>query len=327
MTATHTVDAVDPELDEIPRRALIDASQRTYLEFRKTLTPRWGRMWLAFLAGHLSLVIIALGIIAASGASSITDVALAVLGGIALGYVLHYLLLFQHEAAHYNLAASRAVNDLACDILIGAIVGEGIKSYRKVHLDHHRYLGTTNDTERSYFEAIDRRFILESATGIRLVRIMLDRARHTEAEGERRLGFLKPTLIAAAAINGAIVVGGLLSGRWPLSVAWTLGMLAFLPLFNSTRQVLEHRSFDADASVNYAEVDHGVVNRLFGSGPLASTLGGAGFNRHLLHHWDPGLSCTRLHDLERFLHGTAAGPALVRRRSTYLGTLRRLISR
>ena len=327
MPATQTVDAVDPELDEIPRRALVDASERTYLEFRKTLTPRWGRMWLALLAGHLSLVVIAIGVIALSGTSLLTDVALAIFGGAALGYALHYLLLFQHEAAHYNLAASRRVNDVACDILIGAIVGEGITSYRKIHLDHHRFLGTTTDTERSYFEAIDRRFVLESATGIRLARIMLDRARHTEGESKRRLGFLKPTLVAAAILNGTIVIGGLLLGRWPLSVAWLLGMLAFLPLFNSTRQVLEHRSFDADATVNYATVNHGPVNRLFGSGPLASTLGGAGFNRHLLHHWDPGVSCTRLNDLERFLHGTAAGPALVKRRTTYLSTLRRLISR
>ena len=60
------------------------------------------------------------------------------------------------------------------------------------------------------------------------------------------------------------------------------------------------------------------MNKLFGSGPLASTLGGAGFNRHLLHHWEPQLSCTRLAELERFLENTELKPALDAHRTSYV---------
>ena len=56
-----------------------------------------------------------------------------------------------------------------------------------------------------------------------------------------------------------------------------------------------------------------------------ATLGGAGFNRHLLHHWDPGVSCTQLAALEAYLAGTEAAPSLQQRRTTYAATARRLL--
>ena len=81
------------------------------------------------------------------------------------------------------------------------------------------------------------------------------------------------------------------------------------PFLASLRTLLEHRAEDADPRANYAEVDQGPVNRLFGSGPLASTLGSAGFNRHALHHWEPQISYTRLKDIEAYLLRTEVGPA------------------
>ena len=46
----------------------------------------------------------------------------------------------------------------------------------------------------------------------------------------------------------------------------------------------------------YCAACHGTSAK--GDGPLASTLGGAGFNRHLLHHWEPKISYTRFRELE-----------------------------
>jgi fatty acid desaturase len=59
---------------------------------------------------------------------------------------------------------------------------------------------------------------------------------------------------------------------------------------------------------------------MFGVGPLASTFGGAGFNRHLLHHWEPTVPYPRLAELERYLADTIAGPIIETRRCTYLAT-------
>ena len=337
-TVTADGAPASPRLDALPRRVLADDAGTSFFAFRETLTPRWTRLWLRLAAGHLALVAIAVivVVVAASGSTGV-DVAAALVGAIAVGYAVHYLVLFQHEAAHYNLAPTRAANERLCNLAIGLLIGEDIASYRRVHLAHHRYLGTIDDTERSYFDALDHRWLAECLAGIRPIRVALARARMAGnappgdgiggAAAEARSGFVGPVTVGAVAINATIVLGSFFLGAWPLAVAWAAGIVVFWPLFNSGRQILEHRAFDADAAVDYAAVPHGATNRLFGSGPLASSLGGAGFNRHLLHHWDPTISCTRLRDLETFLARTQAAPALDDVRATYLGTIRRLWSR
>src|SRR5204863_1422182 len=112
--------------------------------------------------------------------------------------------------------------------------------------------------------------------------------------------------VAAAVIHTAIVVTAAWAGQYALAAAWSIGTLSVMPLFVSLRQLLEHRSEGADPHVDYAVTPHGAVNRLFGDGPVASTLGGAGFNRHLLHHWEPQISYTRLRELEAYILRTEA---------------------
>jgi hypothetical protein len=87
---------------------------------------------------------------------------------------------------------------------------------------------------------------------------------------------------------------------------------------------LEHRDENARRDVDYAHTPHGAINRLFGDGPLASTLGGAGFNRHLIHHWEPQISYTRLREVEQFLMETPAAEDLRHRQTTYVRTFARL---
>ena len=91
---------------------------------------------------------------------------------------------------------------------------------------------------------------------------------------------------------------------WSLAVAWAMGIGVFFPFFASLRQLLEHRSEEALPSIDYTKVPHGQTHRMFGDGLFASTFGAAGFNRHLLHHWDMRISCTRLKEMESFLNQT-----------------------
>ena len=262
----------------------------------------------------------------AGGASSpARDVAGVVLGALAVGYVVHYLVLFQHEAVHFNLAPGRRANDFACDLLVGPLIGETVAAYRAIHLEHHRHLGTPRDTERSYFEAFGARFVLEGLTGLRIARIIRARLAHHAGSAGSSRDDRRWVLPAAVALHGGVVVGSALAGEPVLAMAWILGVGGVFPALNTTRQLLEHRDDAADRAVDYSTVPHGEVHRLFGSGPLASTLGGAGFNRHLLHHWDPGVSCTRLADLEAFLTRTEVAETLQRRRTSYLATAHRLL--
>ena len=77
---------------------------------------------------------------------------------------------------------------------------------------------------------------------------------------------------------------------------------------------------------DYRRSDHGAFTRLFGDGFFASSFGAAGFNRHLLHHWEPQVSYTNLAELERFLEKTPMAEIMDRRRAGYAETFRRLVS-
>jgi hypothetical protein len=123
-----------------------------------------------------------------------------------------------------------------------------------------------------------------------------------------------------------VVGGALYFGQYVLALAWLAGVGGAFPFFTAVRQVLEHRSEKASPRVDYAAKDHGPCNRMFGPGPLASILGGVGFNRHMLHHWEPQISYTCLAALERYLRDTSAGPLLARRSISYGAALRQLLS-
>ena len=314
-------------LDAIDRDALIDSTGRTLKELRATLTPRWGIVWRDLLAGHAALAA-AVAVLAwiqselpppvvegrfAPGAGA-AWLGAALLGALSIGYVVAYIQLFFHEAAHFLVARDRKLNDRLANLFIGSIVGMDIKAYRPIHFDHHRFLGTPQDTERMYFDPLNWRFVVESLTGVKVVKVMLHREKASAAER----GQLNRQLVLGVLLNAALLGTAVYFELWLLSCAWLLGMAVAYPFFVAIRQVLEHRSFLAGSdSQYYRSTEREPTTRLFGDGILASTLGGAGFNRHLLHHWDPQVSYTRLRDLEAFLADTQAAAVLETHRATY----------
>lgn len=309
------------------KRDLTGPAGERYLDVRRRLRPRWALVWIQLFTGHAVLAALFVAFALWGPGWTWWAVPAAIAGGAAIGFTLHYLVLFQHEAAHYNLAPSQRANDLLCDLAISIFIGESIASYRPVHLAHHRHLGTPDDSERSYFEAPNLRFTVEGLTGIRLLRTLTHRSRVRASTGGTTAATRQlPVLPAAAALVTATIVGLALDfGRPALAAAWVLGLAVLLPFLISLRQVLEHRSDTARPDVDYATVAQGATNRLFGTGPLASTFGAAGFNRHLLHHWDPGVSYTRLAEIEAFLLHTPSGDDVRDAHTTYFATLRRLV--
>ena len=317
-----------PDLDVADRRTIVSASGVSLQAFRARLTPRWARTWGELLAGHATLLATILGVVAVSAyAPRFRPLAVA-LGAVAIGYTLAYIGLFLHEAVHYNLAPGRRWNDTLANLAVGVLIGQDVRVYRPLHFDHHRYLGTPDDTERTYFEPLDLRFVVESLTGVRALRVLLFREAAGAKEGATRetppRSLLNPTLLAGLALHAALVVAACLAGQWAVALAWLIGVVVVFPCCAALRQVLEHRDEAASAAIDYRRQAHGPVNRLFGDGPLASTLGGAGFNRHLLHHLEPQVPCTRLRELEEFLLDTPLADVVRQRRTTYLVTMVRL---
>lgn len=312
------------------KSTLVDDAGTPYRDFRRELKPRWARVWAELIVAYIVLGAVLAGLVAwdPSGGAAVVG---AALGALVIGYSIAYISNFLHESAHQNLLPHRPANDFVTNLLMSWLFGSSIAFYRKVHFQHHRALGTTMDSETSYFDPLRVRLLLGGLVGLRLLQTL---RRWGEVLTERPASCDNPAsgdarrllwLVVAGAVNGAIVVSLVLGGWWAATAAWVAGELAVFPFFTSLRQTLEHRAEDADARVDYRKVDHGAVNRLFGDGPVASTLGSAGFNRHALHHWEPQVSYTRLKDLERYLSRTELTDEIEARQTTYRQTFLRLL--
>lgn len=319
---------VDVASNDIPlslKGELVDDQGVTYRDFRRRLTPRWGRVWVELGAAYLVLALALAAIILIDPAWPLS-VPVALVGGLVIGYTIHFINCFFHEAVHYNVLPERRLNDVATNALMGWLFGSSVALYRKIHWQHHRALGTTMDSENSYFDALGVGYLVQGITGLKVLRTLrqyrrAERSAQPASDRASRLVWLA----VAAVVNLGIAAGLVLLGSVAAAAAWLIGLLVVFPFVGSLRQLLEHRSESADRQADYRAVDHGPVNRIFGDGPLASTVGSAGFNRHAIHHWEPQLSYTRLADVEAYLLRTDAAPLVRERQTTYADTFLRLL--
>lgn len=308
---------------------LVDPLGRTFKEFKRSLKPRWGILWIELLAGHLTLIATMIGIIKLDAITPILPLVI-ILSALFFGYTLAYIQLFFHEAAHGNIAKNRKLNDILANILIGIFLGQDIKAYRPIHFKHHQKLGTPEDSERTYFDPLNIRFIIESLIGIKVIKVLLRRKKSTPSSFKVGAIIEKKNLISKQLVLGMLLHFAILSisialGHWALTLAWLIGVGFVMPFFMALRQVLEHRDINAKSRINYLATHHGPIHRIFGNSLLARTLGGAGFNRHSLHHLEPQISYTQLASVEKFLLQTAAADLIRSQQTTYSATFRKLL--
>lgn len=305
-------------------------------DFARDLRPNYGRVYLDIALGFVALAI-GLGGVTVLQSRGVSIFLLTPLAAIWTGYWVAYLHLFLHEGAHWNLAPERKLSDWLCNLSVGWLVLMDVREYRKVHFQHHRALGTVTDSEISYFFPVNLIFFAKGTLGVRLAERWLSYKRWQTKADENRAktahrqradrpsgGHLVP--VAGALMHAFIIAGLLWDGATAAAAAWIIGMACVFPLLATLRQALEHRNEDASSAIDYTRTDHGAYTRLFGTGWFASTFGGAGFNRHLLHHWEPQVSYTRLADLERFLADTPMAGVMQLRRTSYHEAFRRLFS-
>ncbi|MBX3255534.1 MAG: fatty acid desaturase [Chitinophagaceae bacterium] len=287
-------------LENISFDKVISQDGISYVTFRKNLKPSYKKAFIDIAKGYVFLLLIfTVAIILIDKGVFVASVAIP-LCAFLVGYTLAYLHLFIHAAAHYNLHPDKKKNDQISDYAIGFFFGIQQKKYRKIHWMHHTNLGRKNDTEHSYFNELNTSFLLKCITGIHAFAVIVSRKKNREKRSERNQSSLSFGLFTIL-FHGLLIACLFLAGGWQLLIIWLAGLLIFFPAFAAIRQLLEHRDVHASGKVDYQETDHGKVSRLFGKGIIDSTLGAAGFNRHLIHHWDPTISYTALPLVEEYL--------------------------
>lgn len=310
-------------LEHIAHQQVYDATT-SYPEWRKQLRPRYHIVWRDIALGYAGLLLTIFFYLWLTTSSWPFILLKCIAAALLFGFLLAYLSLFIHEAAHYQLHPNKKQNDRFAGIFLCLLFGLEIRTYRKIHWQHHKHLGTPSDSETSYFNALTPQFLVESATGIHLWRVMKNKNSSIALPPEMRRSSLR-WLAAGGILNACIVLAMGLFVHWSLAVAWVIGMLGIFPFLATLRQILEHRDELAAAGTDFTTIPHGKVTRLFTTGFLSRSFGAAGFNRHMIHHWDPQMSYTRFGEVEDFLLRSAATKDLVRQAKTsYWKTFKKL---
>lgn len=312
------------------RNELKDVSGRGYNDLRKQLTPRYAWAWTQIALAYVLTASIVVAMVVLQPALTVWwQYALAVwLGAVGIGYLVAYFANWFHEATHYLLHPSRLWNDRLTNWLLGILLIHDVRTYRQVHFAHHKHLGECEDTERNYFDSLGVRNIVESLTGVKVMRTLLIRVGVRAASIETMQTpetYRNWVSTVGKAVHLVVICGSVYLGEYMLAAAWAFGVLSIFPFFAAMRQLVEHRRPDADPACDYTREPHGAYTRVFEGGVFANTFGSAGFNRHLIHHWDPGISCTRFVEVERFLEQSQLGDFYRARKTTYSHGLKLLL--
>jgi fatty acid desaturase len=287
-------------LEGISFDEVFDENGVKYSVFRTSLQPHYSKVMVDILKGYLFILLLSILIILSEYYFNLPWWLIIPAGSLFIGYIAAYLALFIHEAGHYNIHPDKRRNDRLAILFLCIPFGLSITAYRKIHWQHHIHLGTPSDTENSYFNGFTKLFLLESLTGIHLLRTMKRKEGNKLLTSEQRKNS-KAMLLAGILFHLIILVISLLFGFWKFAITWFLGFLIFFPFFATIRQILEHRDELARHTTDFFKQPHGKTSRLFIHTLLSSSFGSAGFTRHMIHHWDPHISYTRLKDIEDFL--------------------------
>ena len=253
-----------------------------------------------------------------------------VLSVLAIGVQQHAMFILAHEAAHYRLFRSRALND-AVGRLIGMASGISMCTYRVIHRLHHNHLYTEEDPDTAIHGGYPRgvvylwKKLAQDLLGLNAWKTFayFFGAPAINADTNRAARPLDDTSAALRASArkdrwsvlafqvGAPTLAFALGGSSALAlylVLWLLPMLSVLQPILRLRAIAEHGAVtDLSSALTAAR-----CNRT--TGTLGNWLGRAllfphHVNHHLEHHLYPAVPHYRLPELHRLLQskGVLAG--------------------
>jgi fatty acid desaturase len=282
---------------------IISSYGEKYVDFRKTLKPKYHIVWRDIVLGYVAIILLmAVSLFLEKSLTThfwLFIPAFSFIGG----YIIAYLQLFCHEAIHFNLHPDRKLNDVIANIFLFSFVGKDIKSCRKTHWKHHYFFGTTQDPQNAYFKPLSYKLMFRILFGIHFIsNILFYRIIQFKNISLNKEGISKLVMfVAGITINLGVFLICLQFSYWQTGLIWLFSLTIFFPFFSNVRQILEYRNKLADSRIDYTLVDHGKVSRMFRNDFFSRTFGGAGFNKQMLHQLDPEISYTRFSDMELFL--------------------------
>jgi fatty acid desaturase len=291
----------------------------SYASFRSGLKPDYARVIYDIFKGYGWLMVISAAIVILVHRFPEWWWVVIIPGAIFIGYNAAYLALFIHEAGHFNVYPDKKINDRFATIFLGIPFGLSLKSYRKIHWQHHLHLGTPEDAEVSYFNHLTKLFLLETLTGVHLLKTIRKKENSNLLTPAQQKDSRQ--MILSGAVFHIFILGvSILTRNWQFAIAWAAGFGIFFPFFATIRQILEHRDELAKPGTDFYKQPHGKLSRLFVHNFLSSSFGSAGFTRHMIHHWDPQISYTRLKDIEDFLASSPQTAAIIKNSRTHYRT-------
>ena len=235
--------------------AIIGENNIKYLEFKRQLKIDPTLIFINLAIPALMISVYFISFYYLLNKYSYTPYYFVILGAIWISFWKHSYLTHFHEAAHFNLCKNKDLNDLFSNIFLTPFTGMWVKDYRVTHWKHHRLLGELGDTEISYHKSLNFTEMIQSVTGIYLIRSLKKYVDNFNPDSQggrgpmRNVSFcwsLSLMLIAQCVI--ALLLYEFLSIY--ASIAWIISVFIFDPLMIKIRQTLEHRSYDADNLVD-----------------------------------------------------------------------------
>ena len=298
--------------------------QITYGEFRKKLSPLYFKNSLPLFTSVFQIIVVLSTTSWLSNSASVLNLVFVFFMSTILGLVAHRQLLLVHEGAHYHLAKNRLLNDLLSNMFAGIFVATNTKTYRVIHNKHHQELGTPLDPENSYSEEFDLTWVLSAILGIRVLKTLFKRQKIENSPQQLLIMVLSLIFHSVTIVILTII-------SFTVASVWILGYFFFMPFFGSLRNVLEHKyemKFIEDSTI--ARIVGSEINyttRMFTESTLSKLFGVVGFDRHLIHHWDPSIPAINLKHAHSFFLTTELKPMIEVLPTTYSRAFLRLIGK
>jgi fatty acid desaturase len=292
----------------------------TYGEFRKNLKKNYVLNSVPLATTWLGIILIFFTL---WNTYKTTPLVLIFVSCVLLTLLAHRLLLIIHEGAHMHFAKNTVLNDFLTNLLAGIFLGTEVATYRKIHTLHHRNIGNSGDPENSYENEFDFSWLLTVLSGLYTIKTFRKRQNKTRSWSQFIISVL--TIFLHSAIAGLLIT----NEKFTLFIVWFASWFIFMPGLAASRNLIEHRFLESSMHLEIETTLVGfpnVTSKLFTLRRSSKIFGAMGFDRHLIHHWDPSISARNLAEVHKFLLTTQLSQMLIDIPTTYTSAAKNLWS-